>query len=78
MSELKTAKVTIKVTELGNEPVFKTPSVLDVVPSEDHHQARVGAISTLKKGQNYADGTTFELIAVEYVESFDDFLKGLK
>lgn len=78
MSELKTAKVIIKVTEPGKESVVKTPSVLDVLVSDDHQQAKAGAIATLKKGQNFAERTTFELVDVEYVESFDDFLKGLK
>ena len=75
MSESHTAKVTMKVTEPGRESIIKTPTVLSVEYSEDHHQARVEAISILKKEQSFPDGTTFEVVDVEYIESFDDFLK---
>jgi len=75
MSENRTAKVTIKITESNEEPIFRTPLITTIETAEDNHKVKAEALSIVKSEKDYSIGTTFEVVDIEYIESFDDFLK---
>ena len=78
MSENRTAKVTIKITEPNKEPIYRTPLITTSETDEDNHKVKAEALSNAKSEQNYSIETTFEVVDVEYIESFDDFVSSLK
>ena len=78
MGENRTAKVTIKITEPNKEPIYRTPLITTSETDEDNHKVKAEALSNVKCEQNYSIETTFEVVDVEYIESFDDFLSRLK